>query len=83
MKDQEAIKMMELASAEIKQLRIVNDRLTPRAEAFDALQAVLNLMPQSSQGYGEYVAWMLDKRIRELKSADSEEVTKPLLPPTS
>ncbi len=66
MHDQEAIEMMRRASAEIKVLRSEVDRLAPKAEAYDSLRAVLNLLPQRSQGYGEDVAWMLDKRVKEL-----------------
>lgn len=66
MNDQEAIQMMKRASAEIKDLRAQIDRLTPKAHAYDSLSAVLRLLPQPSQGYGEDVAYMLDRRIKEM-----------------
>ena len=62
----EMIEMAQRASEEIKSLRRANAVLGPRAEAFDAVQQVLDLMPKRSQGMGEDVAYRLDRRVEEL-----------------
>lgn len=66
MNDQEAVEMMKRASAEIKDLRQRIDQLAPKAHAYDSLSAVLRLLPQPLQGYGEDVAYLLDRRIKEI-----------------
>lgn len=78
MEPQEAIEMMRRASSEIKSLRQHNAHLAPKADAYDTIRQVLDLMPQRSQGMGEDVAWRLDQRIKEIetKLATPEE-TKP------
>jgi hypothetical protein len=67
MDDREAIEMMRRASAEIKLLRKQIDVLMPKADAYDMIGKILNLLPAASRGYGEDVAYMLDKRIKELE----------------
>lgn len=59
--------MMNRCKNEIAGLRAVIDRLRPKADAYDNLASVLRLLPQPSQGMGEDVVWILDKRIRELQ----------------
>lgn len=67
MDDNEAIEMMSRCSTEIKDQRRQIELLKPNAEAFEVLKSVVGLMPTTSQGYGEDIAWRLDKRIEELK----------------
>lgn len=67
MTDREAVQMMRRAADEIRTLRRINAELGPRADAYDSIKSVLNLMPRPSQGYGEDVAWLLEKRIAELE----------------
>lgn len=62
----EAIQMMNRCKQEIGGLRAEIDRLRPKADAYDNLAIVLNLLPKCSQGAGEDLVWTLDKRIREL-----------------
>lgn len=64
----EAIAMMNRCKTEIIQLRQVIDRLKPKADAYDNLAAILRLLPQQSIGMGEDLVWVLDKRLRELRS---------------
>lgn len=64
--NQEAIEMMNRCKAEIVGLRATIDRLQPKADAYDNLAIVLHLLPRASQGMGENLVWILDKRIREL-----------------
>lgn len=69
----EFVEMARRCSNEIKDLRSQIARLQPKADAYEKLSMVLNLLPQVSQGYGEDVAWMLDKRIREIEEAAAAE----------
>lgn len=64
--NQEAIEMMNRCKEEIRSMRATIDRLKPKADAYDNLATVLRLLPQPSQGMGEDLVWVLDKRIREL-----------------
>jgi len=68
MPDNEAIEMMKRASAEIKELRFQIARLEPKADAYDKLSIVLELLPRPRRGEGEDIAWKLDKRIAELEA---------------
>lgn len=65
--NQEAIEMMNRCKEEIRGLRAQIDRIKPKADAYDNLACVLRLLPQPSQGMGEDLVWILDKRIRELE----------------
>ena len=69
MHENEQIEMMKRCSAEIKSLRAQIDRLQPKADAYEKLSIVLTLLPRPSQGYGEDVAWMLDKKVAEMEAA--------------
>lgn len=75
MKDQDAIQMMQRCVEEIRTLRQVNAELAPKADAYDSLRQVLNLLPQPSQGYGEDLVWRLQKQIAELESEDPPKST--------
>lgn len=76
MHDKEAIQMMERASQEIKSLRRTIDQLAPKADAYDAIRQLQDLMPRRSQGMGEDVAYLLDRRIMELTAKpDTTEET--------
>lgn len=66
---QEFIEMARRCSGEIKELRAQIERLQPKAEAYDSICAILGLLPRSSRGMGEDLAWRLDARIRELEEA--------------
>jgi hypothetical protein len=67
MHDSEAIQMMKRASHEIKTLRRTIDQLAPKADAYDAIRQMQDLMPRRSQGMSEDVAYLLDRRIKELQ----------------
>ena len=75
MHDKQAIQMMQRCAEEIRQLRRINAELAPKAEAYDSIRQVLNLLPQPSQGYGEDLVWRLEKEIAELQSADVAETS--------
>ena len=70
METQEALEMMTRCREEILSLRRTIDRLTPKAEAYDHLTKVLNLLPERSQGVGIDLAWSLQKRIEELSKPE-------------
>ncbi len=72
MKDRDAIEMMRRCAEEIRMLRKQVGQLLAKAEAFEALQSVLALMPKQAQGVSEDLAWRLDREIAELESADAE-----------
>jgi hypothetical protein len=67
MNDKEAIEMMQRCKHEIITLKRENERLRPKAEAYDSVAQVLALLPRPSQGMGEDLVWLLDKRIREIE----------------
>lgn len=64
MNDHEAIQMMKRCRDEIRQQRATIEHLMPKAQAWDQLCKVLNLLPQPSQGYGEDLVWRLDEEIK-------------------
>lgn len=71
--NKEAIEMMNRCKEEVRGLRAQIDRLKPKADAYDNLACVLRLLPQPSQGAGEDLIWILDKRIRELTPAEASK----------
>lgn len=71
--NREAIEMMNRCNDDILTLRARIDRLQPKADAYDNLAIVLHLLPQASQGMGENLVWILDKRIRELEPKPAAE----------
>jgi hypothetical protein len=75
MENTEAIEMMSRCSDEIKAQRRQIELLRPKAEAFDVLKTVVSLIPGPSHGYGEDVAWRLDKRIEELRKEQQKNAT--------
>lgn len=74
--NQEAIQMMNRCKDEIRSLRAQIERLKPKADAYDNLAIVLNLLPRASVGMGEDLVWTLDKRIRELTSPKENPVAE-------
>lgn len=66
MPSQEAIQMMERCKEEIRCLRSRIAVLEPKAAAYDDMSAIIRLLPRPSQGMGEDLVWVLDKRIKEL-----------------
>lgn len=72
--NQEAIQMMNRCKSEIVGLKAAIAHLQPKADAYDNLAAIVRLLPQPSQGYGEDLVWVLEKRIRELTPKPPENV---------
>jgi hypothetical protein len=68
MEDTDAIQMMARCRDEIKHLRRINADLAPKADAYDNLAIVLNLLPRPSQGMTEDLVWRLDREIEEIKA---------------
>ena len=66
MKDKDVVDMMLRCAEEIESLRRINVMLQPKAEAYDAIVAILGLLPKQSQGYGEDLAWRLRKEASAL-----------------
>jgi len=84
MKDADAIQMMMRCREEIVSLRRQIDRLAPKAEAYDAMTSILGMIPRPSQGFGEDLAWRLEKEIAELQRRMAEPVaTEPAPDPVN
>lgn len=75
MTDKDAIQMMQRCAEEIKTLRRINAELAPKAEAYDTLRQVLNMLPQPSQGYGEDLVWKLESEISKTQKKIDEAKT--------
>lgn len=72
--NREAIEMMSRCVSDIESLREQVKTLLPRAEAFDALKAVLRLVGgANSYATTDDVLWTLKKRIRELNEEDKKK----------
>lgn len=67
MNDKEAIQMMQRCIMEMETQRATISRLQPKADAYDNMAVILQLLPQPSQGYGEDLVWQLKKAIEELQ----------------
>ena len=72
MNDAEAIEMMSRCREEIRGLRMRIDNLQPKAQAWDQLCKVLNLLPERSQGFEPDLVWTLEKRIEELRQSETK-----------
>lgn len=71
--EQETQNLLELASAEIKSLRLQNEKLSIRINAIDDMLQLLNSKPPTStQGYAEDVAWKIDKHLATAKQAGAK-----------
>lgn len=70
MSNQEAIEMMSRCEREIAALRATIAQLQPKADAYDNIAIILDLLPKRSQGMSEDLAWVLRRRIEELTKAD-------------
>lgn len=75
--NREALQMMARCKDEIQTLRAQTERLKPKADAYDNLAIVLNLLPRQSMGAGEDLVWILDKRMRELKATEESNPARP------
>lgn len=76
MSNKEAIEMMQRSMHEIQDLRARVATLAPKADAYDKLAIVLELLPKPSVGYGEDLVWRFQKRIKELQEVPAD--AKPL-----
>lgn len=74
--NQEAIQMMNRSIHEIEELRRRIDVLAPKADAYDKLSIVLDLLPKPSMGYGQDLVYILKNRIKELQEVPVD--AKPL-----
>lgn len=72
MYDKEAIEMMRRCLQDLEDLRRQRDILAPKAEAYEMLRSVVNLIPKASVGYGEDITWTLKKKIKELEAKSDD-----------
>lgn len=67
------LKMMIIRTHdEIIRLRRRLEEAEPKARSYDALLQVLDMMPKSSQGFGEDVAWLLKQELDRVNARISE-----------
>lgn len=68
MNDKEAIQMMQRCAHDLREARSQINNLAPRAEAYEVIRDIIRMLPKISQGYGEDLVWILEKKIKELQS---------------
>ena len=69
--------MLVRVISELEQRDRLIAELHPKADAYDKLSQVLDLMPKRSQGYGEDIVWSLKhelEKVRAEKAKPSPEV---------
>ncbi len=71
----EAIQIMRRAASEIEKLRRIHNELAPKAEAYDALVAVIRMLPGPSVTSSEDIAWLLRSRIEDLRDPEPVEAS--------
>lgn len=64
--------MAERAALEIEGLRRANEKLTAKADAYDAITTILGLLPQRPMYASEDMASKLRRRAAELREPDEE-----------
>ena len=72
---EEFIEMMERCKGEIQRLKRVTDSLRPKADAYDNIATILNLLPSPCSGAEESLEWVLANRIRELSKPVPDTTT--------
>ncbi len=73
MNKRKIIQTLQRCVDEIKMLRRANNELAPNAEAFDALQQVLDLLPRRERGVVEDMVWKLEQDIKTLEAEKAVE----------
>lgn len=79
MHDKEALQMMNRCKDEIKTLRAQLSVLQPKAEAYDRMCHILDMMPRNSRLLGgtEDVVWIIERESEKLiKSMQDAEMAK-------
>lgn len=64
-REDETRRLLRWAADEITMLRGINERLAPKAEAYDSIAAILRLLPQRPMGMGEDLVWRIQKHLDE------------------
>jgi hypothetical protein len=72
MRDKEALQMLARCREEIVTLRKINAELAPKADAYDRMAQMLDMMPRRSQGMGEDILWIIDREAGKLRAAATE-----------
>jgi len=75
MNDKDAADMMLRCAQEIEHQRSIIAALRPRAEAYDAICSILDMLPKKSQGCGEDLAWRLRVEASALAANSVKEPT--------
>lgn len=77
------IGMLSRVSDELRFVRKANSELAPKAEAYDTLRQVLDMVPQRTRGMAEDVVSMMDRRREDLVAERNREKGKPENPVAS
>lgn len=77
MNDREAIDMMHRCKAEIQSLRRANVELAPKADAYDTIRQILDMMPRRAVGMTEDIVWSLERRIADLEAQTGKPDPQP------
>lgn len=78
MENTEALQMMQRCAEDIRALRRQIDTLRPKAEAYDMIAKILQLLPSGHcMGSGEDVLWLLDRKIAKLKADRTKKRSGP------
>lgn len=72
MTDRDTEDMLVRVISEIQILRAENDKLRPKANAYDRLSQVLDLLPKQSQGFAPDIVWQLQNELDTLRSPKKE-----------
>lgn len=72
----EYVQMMRRCSTEITDLRARIATLEPKADAYEKLSIVLNLLPRQSISMSEDLVWRLNRRIKELEQEEKQNDVK-------
>ena len=78
MENTEVLQLIRRCTDEIKTLRKQIDYLKPKAEAYEAMLVILQLVPRGGMmGEGEDLVWLLDRKVRDIENEEArKEATK-------
>jgi len=73
----EQVQMMKRCVHEFQLLRAQISIMKPKAEAYDLIATIADLLPKHSQGYSEDIVWMLENKIGEILKMREESEEGP------
>ena len=67
MDDYETLHLLHKCRDELRELRQANREMQPRAQAFEVIAQILDMMPRRTGGMAEDVVWHLDRAIMDME----------------